>query len=460
MKILDSRLFKVILIIIVAIALNICVFLGVNINPSFDLVLEYHLVAEQADTFQVFYGQDDKWNEQCSTKIDYIQANAEQKLIFTMPKDSNEIRIDLGNQKQDILLSNISIQYLWNTIDISNKVLNDEVIYNDIYSIRKVEDNIEITTNGSDPYISMSIKDLNLHRVYQIEENIYTIIKVMICLVIDILLLIFIKKRKTVIVLKNEVLNNKKIIINLAVNDFKTKFAGSYLGIIWAFIQPVVTVLVYWFVFQVGFKSAPVEDFPFVLWLIAGIVPWFFFSEALMNATNSMIEYNYLVKKVVFKISILPIVKIISALFVHIFFIMFTFILFILYGYKLDVYILQVFYYTLCMIMLVLGISYATSAIVIFFKDLVQIINILLQIGMWLTPIMWSYTMLGEGSRWILKLNPMYYIVEGYRDALINKVWFWEHLGQTIYFWIIAIGIFGIGTAIFKKLKIHFADVL
>ena len=173
-----------------------------------------------------------------------------------------------------------------------------------------------------------------------------------------------------------------------------------------------------------------------------------------------MLEYSYLVKKVVFKISILPIVKIISALFVHAFFVCFTIFLFILYGYKPDIYTIQVIYYTVCMFVFVLGISYATCAIVIFFKDLGQIINIFLQVGMWMTPIMWKYDMVSEQYQWILKLNPMYYIVEGYRDSLIYHVGFWHRFNQTIYFWIVALGLFAIGAVIFKRLKVHFADVL
>lgn len=257
-------------------------------------------------------------------------------------------------------------------------------------------------------------------------------------------------------------MNNKyiRLIWNLSKNDFKTKYAGSYLGITWAFVQPIVTVIIYWFVFQVGFKSAPMNDFPFVLWLIAGIVPWFFFNEALLNATNSLIEYNYLVKKVVFNISTLPVVKIISSLYVHMFFVIFANIVYLIGGYTPSIHMIQVFYYSFCTLFLVLGISYATSAIIIFFKDLGQIVNIFLQFGMWLTPIMWSYDMISPENQWILKLNPMYYIVEGYRDTFIRHVWFWERYNQTLYFWVIAIVLFFVGHIIFKKLKIHFADVL
>ena len=248
--------------------------------------------------------------------------------------------------------------------------------------------------------------------------------------------------------------------MNLAKNDFKTKYAGSYLGIIWAFIQPIVTVLVYWFVFEVGFRSGAVMEVPWVLWLIAGIVPWFFFSDALNGGTTSLIEYSYLVKKVVFQIDILPIVKIISALFVHIFFVAFTIFMYVINGIYPTVYALQVIYYSLCLFIFVLGLTYVTSAVIVFFRDLGQIINILLQVGIWMTPIMWDETMMGEGTRWILKVNPIYYIVNGYRESMISHVWFWENPTQLIYFWFVTVCVFALGIVMFRRLKVHFADVL
>lgn len=274
-------------------------------------------------------------------------------------------------------------------------------------------------------------------------------------------------KIRTFLSLLIEIYHNRKLVFSLAKNDFKTKYAGSYLGIIWAFIQPIVTVLVYWFVFEKGLKAGAMNtkagiEVPFVLWLVAGIVPWFFFSDALNGATSALLEYAYLVKKVVFKISILPIVKMISALFVHLFFVGFALVLFAAYGYFPDFYTLQVFYYSLAMFMLILGLSYATCSIVVFFRDLTQIINIALQIGIWVTPIMWNIdTMeLPPAVLRIFKLNPMYYIITGYRDALINKVWFFEHPVQTIYFWILTAVLFCLGSVIFRRLKVHFADVL
>lgn len=261
---------------------------------------------------------------------------------------------------------------------------------------------------------------------------------------------------------------NRKLIWNLAKNDFKKKFAGSYFGVIWAFVQPVITVLLYWFVFEFGLHSE-VRDlrtgtkFPFVLWLTAGLVPWFYFQEAMNGGTNVLVEYSYLVKKVVFKIEMLPLVKMISALFTHIFFVCFTICLFWLMGYKPDLYVLQVIYYSFCMILFTTGIVYASGAVTVFFRDMKEVIGILLQIGMWVTPIMWNMESMGNIPGWalkILRLNPMYYVVSGYRDALINKTGFWEHPAQTAFFWVITVAVFFIGTSVFKRLRPHFADVL
>ena len=192
----------------------------------------------------------------------------------------------------------------------------------------------------------------------------------------------------------SEIIQNRRLIRTLAKNDFKTKFSGSYLGTVWAFVQPVITVLIYWFVFDMAIGArAQIRGelpLPYVLWLVAGIVPWFFFSDCLSAGTSVLNEYNYLVKKVVFHIDILPVVKIFSSIFVHVFFVAVAVLLFLLYGYFPDLYVLQALYYSAGVLLLALGMSYFTSAVSVFFPDVRQIVNIGLQIGVWATPIMWD----------------------------------------------------------------------
>lgn len=276
--------------------------------------------------------------------------------------------------------------------------------------------------------------------------------------------IVFIKWYDKFTVLPVELWQSRHLIWKLAKNDFKKRYAGSYLGAFWAMAQPVVTVGMYYVVFDVimgGNASRTAAEVPFVLFLTAGLVPWFFFSEALNNGTNALREYDYLVKKVVFKISVLPIIKIIAATFIHAFFVVILLIVAAVYGYYPTVYTIQLFYYSACLFIFVLALSYTTCAVVVFFKDLAQMISIALQIGMWATPILWDIETLGN-NKWvsILKLNPLVYIVNGYRSAVYERQWFFEDFFSTMYFWIVTVVLFGVGALIFKRLKIHFADVL
>ena len=275
----------------------------------------------------------------------------------------------------------------------------------------------------------------------------------------------FIALYDKIVVLPKELWGNRELIWKLARNDFKKRYAGSTMGRVWAFIQPIVTVGMYYCIFGIIFPAraqlaASGVKAPYVVWLTAGLIPWFYFSEAIGGGTSALIEYNYLVKKVVFKISILPIIKVIAATFIHAFFVLLLLVLYFVFHFSPSLYLIQLIYYSFCMFFLALAISYSTCAIVVFFRDLSQIIGILLQVGMWATPIMWEIGVIPEKYRIIFKLNPVFYIINGYRSALFEKQWFFEDFYSTMFFWITAAIIFGVGALIFKRLKPHFADVL
>ncbi len=251
------------------------------------------------------------------------------------------------------------------------------------------------------------------------------------------------------------------LIWKLAKNDFKKRYAGSYLGAVWAMVQPVVTIAMYYVVFELLMPGASrTDEAPFVLFLTAGLVPWFFFNEAWNNGTNALREYDYLVKKVVFNIEILPIIKVLAAVFIHAFFICVLLIVAAIYGYYPSIYTIQIIYYSICLFVFALALSYATSAVVVFFKDLSQIINIILQIGMWATPILWDMNTINAKWAVIFKLNPLVYVVNGYRSAIYKQEWFFQDIFGTCYFWGATIVLFALGVLVFKRLKVHFADVL
>lgn len=462
------------IVVICGILLNVAVLLYHNNLTGVDrmVTLEVTMTSDEANEFQVYYLREGQkmptdFNEGQSSKVTYNKAGDTDTLSFVVPGDTAYVRFDLGNTSSEIELLDVRLKYKILKETLTMEQLQD-VVKDHKVKFTKGKDSIMIEAGKNDPYLVWNTEDWNVDSLFGIKNIIFFWVKkIALCLAIDLILLWFIKRFERYVELFKDLVQNRKLIFNLAKSDFKTRFAGSFFGIVWAFVQPIVTVLVYWFVFEKGLKAggqltAAGIQVPFVLWLIAGLVPWFFFSEALNGGTNALIEYSYLVKKVVFNISILPVVKVISAVFVHVFFIVFTLILFFAYQYYPDLYILQIFYYSFAMFALTLALVYGTCAIVIFFRDLSQIINIVLQVGVWVTPIMWNIdTMeIAPTLKTIFKMNPLYYVVAGYRDALINKVWFWEKPGLTLYFWMAVAVLFGIGTAIFRRLKVHFADVL
>lgn len=253
---------------------------------------------------------------------------------------------------------------------------------------------------------------------------------------------------------------DRSIIWKLAKNDCKARFASAALGMTWSFMQPLLNVLVLWFVFQVGFKSMPVEDVPFIIWYIPAFLSWNFFQEAVSQSTNSLAEYCYLLKKVNFNVPIIPLIKIFSAAIIHMVFIIFIVVINLVYGRRPTVYYLQMLYYFLCAFCLSASLGWLLSALNVFLRDVANLVSLILQIGFWMTPLFWDPVGLSPIVRTLLKINPMYYVCVGYRESIVSAIPFWYHPNLTLYFWCLVVIIFVSGTTIFRKLRPQFADVL
>lgn len=255
-------------------------------------------------------------------------------------------------------------------------------------------------------------------------------------------------------------MNDMAFIGQFAVDDFKAKYAGSALGILWAFLQPVITIVLYWFVFQLGFRSQPIDGFPFVLWLMAGLVPWFFLSEAVANATTCLSDYSYLVKKVLFHIDILPLAKIAAVMFVQLALVLFVFLCYMLGGYMPYPGYVRLLVYLAYMAVIAAGISYMTSALYVFFKDVLQVVSIVTQIVFWITPIAWPFGNMPEAVRKVLVYNPAYYAIEGFRSVLVYREQDGNDPWMTLYYWTAAFLLLGAGLWLFRRCRSHFADML
>lgn len=257
-----------------------------------------------------------------------------------------------------------------------------------------------------------------------------------------------------------DIYEDRQLLKDLSLKDVKRRFSGTYFGMVWGVLQPLLTIIVYWSVFQFGFRSGDVEDAPFVLWFITGMISWLFISEAFSTASNSFVEYNYLIQKVKFNINILPLMKIFSSFYIHLFFLLIALVICALFGFYPQPMLLQIVYYMFAEIMFLFAFSLITSSVLVFFRDLNQIISIFLLMGMWGTPIAWNITNFPEEAQRVLMVNPFYYLVEGYRDAILGRQWFWEKAVLGVRFWAITLVLLVVGTSVYTRLKPYFADTV
>ncbi len=246
----------------------------------------------------------------------------------------------------------------------------------------------------------------------------------------------------------------------MAVREVRAQYVGSSLGLLWTLVHPIVMITIFWFVFSIGFKAQPLNNVPFVVWLTAGLAPWFIFSEIISGSTNIIVINSHLIKKTIFFPQILPIVKILSSLVTHSVFLVVLLVLLGSQKMHFSFYYFQALYYLFCLLILSLGISWALSALNVFLRDIAQLVTVVLQVGFWVTPIFWDINMMPSDIQWYLKCNPVYYIIQGYRDSFITFQPFWAHPYYTLYYWGITGVILVSGALIFRKLKPSFPDVL
>lgn len=250
------------------------------------------------------------------------------------------------------------------------------------------------------------------------------------------------------------------LLLEMARHDFRARFLGSYLGILWAFIHPIVTIVVMWVIFGLGFKAQPVGNMPFVLWLSVGMIPWIYFSETINDATGSILSSAFLVKKTSFNLSFLPLVKMLANTVIHVALVGIVVGMLLHHHFYPAFLWIQILYYFVAMFCLILGLSWMTSAMAVFTRDVNNIVAVSVQIGFWMTPIFWDIQTMPASLTTYIKLNPLYYIVTGYRDTFLYGIPFWQRPWHGLYYWSVTAVVLVSGHAIYKRLRPHFADVL
>ena len=250
------------------------------------------------------------------------------------------------------------------------------------------------------------------------------------------------------------------LIWQLAVHDLRGRYAATLVGSVWAVVNPVIMILVFWFVSAYGLRITFETGPPYFLVLFCGFIPWMAFSEALTGGANAMLNHAYLVRRIAFPLEILPIVNIVSAIIVHFFLIALLIAILVVSGVHPTLHFLQVIYFLIAMIAFTIGPAWAFSALNVINRDMGQALGAIMTIWFWSTPILWPVQNLSHKALLIVQLNPLFYVVEGYRNALLYRRSLWALWPLDLYFWGVTAILFVLGGTVFRRLKPHFADVL
>ena len=254
---------------------------------------------------------------------------------------------------------------------------------------------------------------------------------------------------------------NKSLAFKLGKNDFRNRFANTSLGTIWGFAQPFVFMITYVIVFQYILHSGSSGEYPYVVWFLPGMSMWMYCSDAILTSSNSIRNYSYLVKKVVFPVDIIPVISLTSASFIGIFLMFIAVVVSSIFGFVPN--FLNVIYILFCAIVFIISLTRLTSAITTVVPDFAQLLTIVIQLCMWFTPIVWNLSMISNQTFVkIFKCMPFTYLVEGFRQAFMenSQIITENNYMFTIVFWVITILIFIWGNRVFRKTKKDFADVL
>jgi teichoic acid transport system permease protein len=252
-----------------------------------------------------------------------------------------------------------------------------------------------------------------------------------------------------------------QLIFRLAGYDIKSTYQMHYLGAIWQFLNPAIQVLAYWFVFGIGIRGgAPVEGVPFFMWLLVGLIPWFFISSSISKGSNSIYSKVNLASKMKFPVSVLPTITIMKN--AYNFFILYMVVYLIVYvnGIHSGVYLLQLPYYLFSLFVFLFSLTLLSASISVMVRDFHTAVSSLMRMFFFLTPILWDASRLADHLLNLLKLNPFYYLVEGFRNTFFANGWFYEDLKLTIYFWSITLLILFVGAFIHVKFRNKFVDYL
>ena len=251
--------------------------------------------------------------------------------------------------------------------------------------------------------------------------------------------------------------NYRELLKTSVKKDIGGKYKHSFLGVLWSFINPLLQILVYALIFPLVMKNGgSYKDY--TVFMVCGLIPWAYFTTVINRASFIMIENGNILKKVYFPRSILPLSLVTSETINFLVSCIIILVFIVIKGFGISKFILFFPLVLLIQYVLLLGIALIFSAVTVYMRDIQHFIGVVLQLLFYATPIVYSIDTIPDNFRWILKWNPMTYIIEGYRAIFYNQTM--PDLKSLGVLGIISIIILIVGYLLFNKLQKRFAEEL
>ena len=259
----------------------------------------------------------------------------------------------------------------------------------------------------------------------------------------------------------NEQVKHFYLMLRLASYDVRSKYQSHYLGVTWQLLNPTLQIFIYWFVFGIGIRGGqPIDGVPFLVWLLVGLIPWFFISPAIIQGSNSIYTRISMVSKMKFPVSVLPTITILTNGMNFIFMLVILAIILTIYKVNPGIYLFQLPYYIFCLFFFIFSVTLFFSTISTIIRDFQIALQSIMRMMLYLTPILWQMDKLPQSLVQVLKLNPIYYLIEGFRNTFLSQEWFFQDWGYMLYFWCLNSVLLYIGANMHVKFRKHFVDYI
>lgn len=252
-----------------------------------------------------------------------------------------------------------------------------------------------------------------------------------------------------------ELWEHRELLAVLVSRDISVRYKQTVLGVAWAVLQPVFSMIVFTVIFG-RLARIPSENVPYPVFVYAGLLPWMFFSGAVNNASNSLLSQQALLTKIYLPRLFVPLSAIGGALVdLAVSFAVFL-VLMVIYGVVPGPGMLALPFLLALVIAAASGVGLLLSALIVTYRDLRHVVSFVLQAWMFISPVVYPVSLVPEKWQWLLALNPMVGVIDGFRSALLDKPW---NLPALAISTVSAVVLLGIGIFYFRQTERRFADI-